>query len=234
VGVALVVLILKGGAIVGTRSILDRELAIIRDNIIRMSSLVDEAIDRSYRALRLHDVILAQTVISEDANLDDLCSQIENQVELTVALQQPIALDLRRVLADLLITTELERMGDHAEGIARTVVRFDSDVPMELPTQLWIMKEKVRDMIRQSMDAYVGQNVKLAELVGKLDDDVDHAYRELFNLLVGSMGQDKLSVEHGTYLLWVGHNLERIGDRATNICERIIYSRTGDVSQLNP
>jgi phosphate transport system protein len=218
----------------GTRSMLDRELAIIRDNVIRMSTLVDEAVDRSYRALRLHDVNLAQTVINDDANVDDLCSQIEGKVELTVALQQPTALDLRRVLADLLITTELERMGDHAEGIARTVVRFDSDVPMELPAQLRIMKEKVRDMIRQAMDAYVTQNVSLAEQVGRLDDDVDRAYRELFDLLVGSMGEEELSVEHGTYLLWAGHNLERIGDRATNICERIIYSRTGDVSQLNP
>ncbi|MEJ2150875.1 MAG: phosphate signaling complex protein PhoU [Chloroflexota bacterium] len=218
----------------GTRSMLDRELAIIRDNVIRMSSLVDEAIERSYRALRLHDVNLAQTVINDDANVDDLCTQIENKVELTVALQQPTALDLRRVLADLLITTELERMGDHAEGISRTVVRFDSDVPMELPTQLRVMKDGVRDMIRRSMDAYVTQNVELAEEVGRLDEEVDHAYRELFDLLVGSMGQEELSVEHGTYLLWAGHNLERIGDRATNICERIIYSRTGDVSQLNP
>jgi phosphate transport system protein len=213
---------------------LDRELAIIRDNVIRMSSLVDEAIERSYRALRLHDVNLAQTVINDDANVDDLCTQIENKVELTVALQQPTALDLRRVLADLLITTELERMGDHAEGISRTVVRFDSDVPMELPAQLRVMKDGVRDMIRRSMDAYVTQNVELAEEVGRLDEEVDHAYRELFDLLVGSMGQEELSVEHGTYLLWAGHNLERIGDRATNICERIIYSRTGDVSQLNP
>jgi phosphate transport system protein len=219
---------------VGTRSMLDRELAIIRDNVIRMSSLVDEAIERSYRALRLHDANLAQTVINDDANVDDLCAQIENKVELTVALQQPTALDLRRVLADLLITTELERMGDHAEGIARTVVRFDSDVPMELPTQLRVMKDGVRDMIRRSMDAYVAQNVELAEEVGRLDEEVDHAYRELFDLLVGSMGQEELSVEHGTYLLWAGHNLERIGDRATNICERIIYSRTGDISQLNP
>jgi phosphate transport system protein len=219
---------------VGTRSMLDRELAIIRDNVIRMSSLVDEAIERSYRALRLHDVNLAQTVINDDANVDDLCTQIENKVELTVALQQPTALDLRRVLADLLITTELERMGDHAEGISRTVVRFDSDVPMELPAQLRVMKDGVRDMIRRSMDAYVTQNVELAEEVGRLDEEVDHAYRELFDLLVGSMGQEELSVEHGTYLLWAGHNLERIGDRATNICERIIYSRTGDVSQLNP
>ncbi len=218
----------------GTRSMLDRELAIIRDNVIRMSSLVDEAIERSYRALRLHDVNLAQTVINDDANVDDLCTQIENKVELTVALQQPTALDLRRVLADLLITTELERMGDHAEGISRTVVRFDSDVPMELPAQLRVMKDGVRDMIRRSMDAYVTQNVELAEEVGRLDEEVDHAYRELFDLLVGSMGQEELSVEHGTYLLWAGHNLERIGDRATNICERIIYSRTGDVSQLNP
>ena len=218
----------------GTRSMLDRELAIIRDNVIRMSSLVDEAIERSYRALRLHDVNLAQTVINDDSNVDDLCTQIENKVELTVALQQPTALDLRRVLADLLITTELERMGDHAEGISRTVVRFDSDVPMELPAQLRVMKDGVRDMIRRSMDAYVTQNVELAEEVGRLDEEVDHAYRELFDLLVGSMGQEELSVEHGTYLLWAGHNLERIGDRATNICERIIYSRTGDVSQLNP
>jgi phosphate transport system protein len=107
-------------------------------------------------------------------------------------------------------------------------------VPMELPAQLRVMKDGVRDMIRRSMDAYVTQNVELAEEVGRLDEEVDHAYRELFDLLVGSMGQEELSVEHGTYLLWAGHNLERIGDRATNICERIIYSRTGDVSQLNP
>ncbi len=218
----------------GTRSVLDREMTRIRDDILRMGSLVGEAVERSYRALRLQAAELAQDVVNGDDTLDFLCHDIERRIARTVALQQPTARDLRRLLADLLITNELERMGDHAEGIARTVLRYESETPIEIPPQLATMKSKVLDMLRQAMDAYAAEAATRAKEIARLDDEVDATYHDLFNRLINSMVKGRLPVEQGTYLLWAGHALERVGDRVTNICERVVYTRTGDVDDLNP
>lgn len=215
----------------GTRSALDRELQLVRDNILRMGSLVDQAISRAYDAIYKHEPGLAQLVINEDKAINELRNRSEHEVTSTMALQQPMAHDLRVLVASLMISNELERMGDHAVGIARTVLRYQSHPTFDMPTQVADMVDILRRMLRQSMDSYIEENVPLARETAELDDRIDSLYQDLFNQMVSAMGKGECSVERGTYVLWTGHNLERIGDRITNICERAIYTSTGRPSR---
>lgn len=217
-----------------TRSVLDQDLVAIRDDILRQGSLVNRAVELALTAFRDQDLDLAQQVIDGDDEIDSLHHKLENNITTTVALQQPMASDLRKLIAALLITNELERMGDYAEGIARTILHYAEGAVIEVPTQLLEMREKVGRMINDVMDAFVEESPVLAKATAKLDDELDALYQQLFELLVSEMGSGELSVEEGTFLSWVGHGLERIGDRVTNICERIIYARTGKVGELNP
>ncbi len=218
----------------GVRSTLDRDLATIRDDILRLCSLVDEATARAMDALREQDADLAQEAIANDDVLDSLHHKLESNITTTVALQQPMAGDLRWLIADLLIANELERMGDHAESIARTVLLYEREAPIEFPNLLIGLTRQVRVMLQRVMDAYLSQDSAQAKEVARLDDEMDSLYQELFAMLVTQMGTGEISIERGTYLLWAGHNLERIGDRVTNICERIVYAQTGVLGGLNP
>ncbi len=221
-------------AAMGVRSVLDQALQAIRDDILRLGSLVDEAVEQACQSLKNHDKDLAQTVVHNDDAVDSLHNRIEEHVIQTFALQQPMARDLRQLIADLLISNELERMGDHAEGIARAVLRHSGAWTPIIPDQVSLMLDIVHRMMRDVMDAYVVMDPDKARAVARLDDQLDTLYGKLFSLLVGEMSRGALSVEEGTYLLWAGHNLERIGDRVTNICERIVYARTGEVREFNP
>jgi phosphate transport system protein len=217
-----------------TRSVLDQDMLDIRDNILRLSSLVSQAVERAVVALKQHDMELAQAIVSDDIILDELHNNIEEHVQRTFALQQPMARDMRRLVADLLISNELERMGDHAEGTARTVLRYSGDTAITVPEVMFRMKDHVQRMLMEVMDAYVGMDAEKARAAAALDDQLDALYQELFNMVVPAMSSGTLSVEEGTYLLWAGHNMERIGDRVTNISERIVYAHSGDVEDFNP
>ncbi len=219
------------------RSLLDREFNEIQDNLLRVGSLVDVAIDRSLRALRGCDAALAQQVINDDAPINDLRFKVEEDCLTLIATQQPMAGDLRRVMAAVSIVTELERIADHATGIAKTVIRVSAQgqyMLLEVPTEaLERMALAVREMLKSALDAYVARNVEAARYVAAADDEIDHAYKALFDELLRTMATDSSTIAHATYLLWCGHNLERIGDRITNIAERIIFMTTGTLRELN-
>ncbi len=218
-----------------TRSTFDRALVTIRDDIVRMGSLVEAAVDRAFTSFQTHDGDLAHAVIAEDKVINDLRYKAEQEITSTMALQQPMAHDLRVLLASLIIANELERMGDHGEGIARTVDRHILEPITDIPPQLIDMADHVREMIRQSMDAFLSEDVERARATAQMDDRIDMLYQSLFTWVVEQMGTGALSVRHGTFLLWTGHNLERIGDRATNICERVIFTSTGEIGRgMNP
>jgi phosphate transport system protein len=217
-----------------TRSALDQDMVAIRDDILRLASLVSRAMDRALEALTHHDQDLAQTVVNDDDTLDELHNSIEEQVSRTFARQQPVARDLRKLIADLLIANELERMGDHAEGVARAALRYTGDTAIPVPDLVPTMRSKVQDMINNVMDAYIDMDPAKARMVAQADDEIDHLYQELFNLIINAMRNGEISVEEGTYMLWAGHNFERIGDRVTNISERIVYAQSAAVRDLNP
>lgn len=216
------------------RSVLDRDIMNIRDDILRFSSLVTQAVVRAVNAFQSHQEEDAQDVVNADDVMDDLHNKIEEQVLRTFALQQPMARDLRLLIADLLISNELERMADHAAGIAKTALRFTSDTPIDAPDEIRDMRDRVKAMLEAVMDAYVDMDGQKARAVARMDDEIDQLYQDLFAGVIENMMGGDISVEEGTYLLWAGHNLERIADRVTNISERIVYAKSGDVEDFNP
>jgi len=215
------------------RSVLDSEMSKIQDDVLRMSSLVEKALNDSFQAFRDHDYAAAQMSRSTDDQIDELHNRIEDNITATVALQQPAARDLRTLIADLLISNELERMGDHAEGLSKMVLRQENEMGGQIANELIDMVECVSQMQRDVMRAYVERDFQSAKTIAGKDDEIDILYRRLFERIVNAMHQGECPVAWGTYLLWAGHNLERIGDRVTNICERIIYAQTGDKEGLN-
>lgn len=217
-----------------TRSVLDSQLVEIRDNLLRMGSLVDTAIDRAIRALEERDESLAQQIIADDKHLNHLRYEVENECLRVFATQQPMARDLRALIAAINLSVELERMGDHAEGIAKALAREGSDAVGDFVIDLPGMAQKTRAMLRLAMEAYQEQNVHKAREAAQMDDDLDKMYRSMFDTLIGAMRTGELKVSRGTYLMWGAHNLERIGDRITNICERVEFASTGSMEDLNP
>jgi phosphate transport system protein len=217
-----------------TRSVLEKEMTQIRDNLLRLASLVDQAIDRATRALQEHDASLAQLIIDEDKNLNQLRYQVENDCLHVFATQQPLASDLRAIVAAVNIVVDLERMGDHAEGMSKALVREDANAVGELVIDLPRMSESCREMLRLAMDAFLKGDVDKAKEVALMDDELDHMYNQIFSDLIDQMLTGGLPVSRGTYQLWAAHNLERIGDRVTNICERVEFASTGYMQDMNP
>lgn len=215
------------------RSILDREFAQIRDDMLRLGYLADAAIERAMQSLNANDSALAQQVIDDDAAINDLRFNIEEACLRLIATQQPAAGDLRTALAAVSIATDIERMADHATGIAKTVIRVGEAAAPRPLADLNPMADTARRMFRASLDAYVARDAEAARRIAAEDDEVDHMYKALFDELLQIMARDPAAVAPCTYLLWCGHNLERIGDRVTNIAERIIFMTTGTLRELN-
>lgn len=209
------------------RSVLDHELADIRDGILRLSSMVDSAIEKAMNALYRRDLNGAQAIIVGDEEINQLRFEIENDCLRLLATQQPAAIDLRTIIAAIHLAVELERIGDHASGVARLVARMEGEDEIESLHKLPKMAERARDMLKQVIDAYISGDAALAQIVVGLDDKIDKQYNKLFRETVKEMRDDDY-IRRATYLLWVGHNLERIGDRATNIAERVIFMVTGE------
>jgi phosphate transport system protein len=213
---------------------LDKELEDIRNDLLRLSSMVEQAIDRAVRALEERDASLAQQIIDQDMKLNELRRKIEDDCVHVLATQQPMAGDLRMLVAALSVAMNLERMGDHAEGISTALVTDDADAVGELTIDLAQMSRMAREMLSLAMDAHVEANVEKANAAAAMDDDLDTLYKRSFSNLIDRMIEGDLPVSRGTYQLWAAHNLERIGDRVTNICERVVFAATGDSRDMNP
>lgn len=213
------------------RSLLTKELNLLRDNIVRLTSMVDTAVEQAMLALIHRDVLLAQTVISNDNAVNQLRYEIERECLRVLATQSPAARDLRFVIAATHIAVELERMGDHAAGIARVVTRLENEAEIIALHKLPKMAKRARSMLQEAMQTFTDLNADQARHLIKRDDKLDKRYQQLFVDALEEMRNDAY-VRRATYLLWVGHNLERIGDRATNIAERVIFMITGEFVEV--
>ena len=210
-----------------------RQLSELQDGALEMTSMVDRAIERSVLALVNRDVALAHVVIDEDQIINEAAYGLHNQCVVLLAQQGPLAGDLRLVVSVTAIATDLERMGDHAEGIAKIVVMM-RDEPLVKPLiDIPIMAEKARQMMNDAVQAFIDKDVEGAYAVGHADDAVDDLYSTVYNDLIQIMVTDQSTIEPATHLLWVAHNLERIADRATNIAERTVYTVTGELPQMD-
>lgn len=215
------------------RSVFDSRFTAIRDNLLRMSQLLDSAITRSMQALQHQDVDLARQIIADDTVINDLRFIVEEECLALIATQQPAASDLRAVIAAMNLVNDMERMADHATGIAKTVLRMGDDPLLKPLVDIPRMADYARAMLRQSIDAFLARDVEAARGIAAQDDEIDHLYKEIFDELLQIMVNDPTTVTRATYLLWCAHNLERIGDRGTNIAERVIFMTTGTMKELN-
>lgn len=217
----------------GLRTAYDREYAVIQDDLLRMSKMVDQAITRALESLQNRDQSLAKQVIEEDEAINTLRFKIEEACLALIATQQPAAHDLRAVIAAMSIVIDMERMADHASGIAKTVIRMGDEPLLKPLIDIPLMVKLARDMLSGSLRAFIEQDAESARSIASRDDEMDILYRAIFDELVEIMAHKPDSVERATYLLWCAHNLERIGDRVTNIAERVVFVSTGDMRELN-
>ena len=214
------------------RSMYHKKLREIQDKVLVMGGMVGEAILGSIEALKNRDLDLAQQIVSGDQKVNDLRFEIEEKCIQLIVTQQPIANELRIIIAVLNIITEMERIGDYAEGIAQITVMIGDEPPVKPLIDIPKMADKAVDMLRRSLDAFVNQDAEAARQICTEDDIVDNLYDHIYLELLALMMKDPGIVSRATRLIWVAHDLERSADRVTNICERVIFVITGKMEEM--
>ena len=213
-----------------TREHYDLQLRSLDAGVLAMGEVVADTIAQCVDALEALDVDIAQQLVEADNQIDQQRYDIENQALLLIATQQPLAGDLRTVAAILTIATELERIGDYCEGIAKLTLRMASE-PIAVHVQdIRAMALLTQRLLRDSLLAYADRNMEMAGVVWSRDDEVDALYAQVFRSMIAGMIGDQSSIRSRTYMLWIAHNIERMADRVTNIAERVAFVVTGDVA----
>jgi len=210
-----------------------QELREIEEAVIQMGTLVENEIAQAMQALTRRDTALANEVVASDGAVNDLQRNIRSRCINLIALQAPVARDLRELSTVQLVINELERMGDHAAGIARQAIRVQDYEQHPLVQDLSEVAKLVREQVREVIQAFIDVNVQQARDISAKDDEIDFRYRTIFNELINGMTNNPSLVPSATSLLFIAHDLERIGDRVTNICEDIVYMVSGEIEELN-
>lgn len=211
----------------GPRAEFDRDLRRLQDELLALGSMAEKAVAKAVEALRTRDLALSQQVVREDDAIDKKRAELEEQAVELIAVQQPVASDLRMLIAALHVSMELERIGDYAEGIGKISLMMGDQPPIKPLVDIPRMAEKATAMLRASLDSLVNHDIDRAYQVLADDDEVDALYDQVYRELLLLMAQDPKIIERGTYLLWTAHDLERIADRATNIAEQVVYLVSG-------
>ncbi|MHB0876926.1 MAG: phosphate signaling complex protein PhoU [Anaerolineae bacterium] len=216
------------------RETLEQRLQALRQQLIAMAQLVDRAVARSVQALVDRDAGEARSVIADDVAINRAQRDVEEQCIVLLATQQPMARDLRTVLAILNVAVELERVGDYAEGISKITLRLVEEPPLKPLIDIPRMADLARQLLKDAMGALLDGNATGARLIAERDDEVDALTDQVYRDLLTYMIEDPKTITRATYLIWVSHNLERAADRATNIAERVVQLATGEIEELNP
>jgi phosphate transport system protein len=206
---------------------LRKRLKEIQDNVVVLSGMVNVAIRCSVEALKNRDLTLAQQVVADDLKINHKRFEIEEECILLLQTERLTEGDLRLVVAVFNIIVDLERIGDHAEGIAKIAVMLGDKPPLKPLIDIPRMAEKASDMLRRSIQAFITRDVEAARRIPGEDDEVDALYDQVYRELLIIMLGRATAISQATYLIWVAHNLERIADRVTNICERVVFMVTG-------
>jgi len=214
-----------------SREYFRHQLRSLEKDLVDMGLKVIAAVRRSIEALKKLDKAEAERIIADDNLINHQRWDIENRCVQLFATQHPLASDLREVVSFMDLVTNLERMADHAKGIAALVVRHDQTPLLKPLIDIPRMSEIACTMIKNSLDAFISQDVALARATIDMDDEVDALHEQIFRELMTYMIEDPKAITRGVYLTWVSHNLERIADRATNICERIEFMVNGEINK---
>lgn len=216
-----------------TRTTYEHQLQELSDLVVTMASMVNKAIARSIEALRLQNVALAEDVRAGDVAINELHRRGEEMTITLIATQAPVGRDLRRIASSMALFSNMERMGDYAAGIAKIVIQSADEDLIKPLIDIPRMSQIAREMLDDAVTAFIEMDPEKAREVAARDDRLDDLYDQIFQELIAFMAADPRTVEGATRLLWVAHNLERIGDRVTNVCERIVYIATGQFEELD-
>jgi phosphate transport system protein len=214
------------------RKTFQNELQEVKDDILVLGSMVEQAILASVEALKKRDLEAARNILKADRDINRVRFDIEHKLMILIATQQPMAHDLRLLASSMEIISELERMGDYAKGIANINIRM-GDQPLLKPLiDVPRMAQKDVDMLHRALTAFVEEDVEVAQALPIEDDEVDALYNQVYRELMTFVISDPKAIERANWLLWVAHNLERVADRVTNICERTIFIATGELKEI--
>ncbi len=215
------------------RKTFENEIQQLKDDVLLLGSMVEQAILTSVEALKKRDVESSRRVHAMDSQINARRYAIEEQVMVAIATQQPMAHDLRLLASILEVAGELERMGDYAKGIATVNIRMGEQPLLKPLVDIPRMAQKAADMLHRSLTAFVNEDAEAAKLIPPEDDEVDQLYTQVYHELMMFVIQDAKVIERANWLLWVAHNLERVADRVTNICERTIFIVTGELREID-
>ncbi len=216
------------------RKTFNQEIQQLKDEILILGSMVEQATLDSVDALKKRDLRWSEQVVLNDKKINEKRFTLENQVMILIATQQPMARDLRMIASILEVISELERMGDYAKGIAVINIRM-GDQPLLKPLiDIPRMAQKSVDMLHRALTAFVNEDVEAAKAIPSEDDEVDMLYEQVYRELMTYVMADARSIERANWLLWAAHNLERLADRVTNICERTVFAVTGEYKETPP
>ncbi len=214
------------------RKTFDTEIKQVKDDVLVLGSMVEQAIIASVEALKKRDVEASRRLFDADQEINRRRFEIENRLMIMIATQQPMAHDLRLLASIMEINSELERMGDYAKGISNINIRM-GDAPLLKPLiDLPRMAQKGADMLHRALTAFVNEDIDTARQIPSEDDEVDDLYKQVYRELMTFIIADPTNIERASWLLWAGHNLERFADRVTNICERTVFIVTGELHEF--
>jgi len=215
------------------RKTFEIEIQQLKDELLLLGNMVEQAILQSVHALKMRDLEASRRVLEMDNQINNKRYAIEEQVMITIATQQPAAHDLRLLASILEISGELERMGDYAKGIATVNIRM-GDQPLLKPLiDIPRMAQMAADMLNRSLKAFINEDAEQARKIPAEDDQIDELYNQVYRELMTYVMADAKSIERANWLLWVAHNLERVSDRVTNICERTVFTATGEMKEID-
>jgi len=214
------------------RKTFENEIQQVKDEVLLLGSMVEHAIMASVETLKKRDIKGSEKIIADDAEINKKRFAIESQLMILIATQQPMAHDLRLLASTMEIISELERMGDYAKGIANINIRMGEERLLKPLIDVPRMAQIGTSMLHRSLTAFVQEDVEAAKAIPAEDDEVDGLYNQIYRELMLMIIQDPKTIERANWLLWVAHNLERVADRVTNICERTIFIATGEMSEI--
>lgn len=216
-----------------SRDTLDRQIHHLQDEILLLGSMVEQAVIGAVDALKQRDIATSRKIYDNDHLINEKRYAIENAILILIATQQPMARDLRLMAAILEVITELERIGDYAKGIAKVTIRLgDAPVPLSF-RDFTHMADLAVNMLHRGLTAFIAEDAQQAHEIPDEDDEVDALYNQIYRELVAAMIANPEVIDHANLLMWVAHNLERVADRVTNICERTVFICTGELMEMD-
>ncbi|HEY9153220.1 MAG TPA: phosphate signaling complex protein PhoU [Anaerolineales bacterium] len=214
------------------RKTFETEIKQVKDDVLMLGSMVEQSIIEAVEGLKKRDLKAAQKILEGDRAINKKRFEIESQLMILIATQQPMAHDLRLLASTLEIISELERMGDYAKGIANINIRMSDEALLKPLIDIPRMAEKGVDMLHRALTAFVNEDMETARKIPVEDDIVDGLYLQIYRELMTIVIADPTTIERANWLLWVAHNLERVADRVTNICERTVFIVTGELTEI--